>query len=148
LYWITNYSIFFVPYYTFSTFFLRVTYSGSSIIKLNKGKGDLSRSRDAYNLPGLSFREYLEFNNIYKTVPVTLEDISSRQTELACDILSGVKPIPLIKKYWTSGYFPFYNENPEKQVLSRKKPCKPVRPQLISIANKYFMHFTCNFTHI
>ena len=93
---------------------LRVTYSGSSIIKLNKGKGDLSRRRDTYNLPGLSFREYLEFNNVYKTVPVTLEDITSRHTELAGDILSEIKPIPLIKKYWTNGYFPFYNENPEK----------------------------------
>jgi len=33
---------------------LRVTYSGSSIIKLNKGKGDISRRLDAYMLPGFS----------------------------------------------------------------------------------------------
>lgn len=38
---------------------LKFIYSGSSILQLYKGKGDLSRRKAGYLMPGLSFREYL-----------------------------------------------------------------------------------------
>ena len=40
---------------------LHVVYSGSSLLKLEKRGGDLSRRQTAYALAGLSFREYLKF---------------------------------------------------------------------------------------
>jgi len=39
---------------------LQIVYSGSSILHLYKGKGDLSRIKASYLLNGLSFREYLK----------------------------------------------------------------------------------------
>ena len=43
---------------------LRIVYSGSSILKIYKGQGDLSRRKSSYRLAGLSFREYLELNGV------------------------------------------------------------------------------------
>ena len=40
---------------------LKVILSGSSLIQLNDGQADLSRRADVYDMPGLSFREYLWF---------------------------------------------------------------------------------------
>ena len=39
---------------------LKVVYSGSSLLKLEKRGGDLSRRQTPYTLDGLSFREYLK----------------------------------------------------------------------------------------
>ena len=43
---------------------LKMVYTGSSIIQLFKGSGDLSRRKSAYSMVGFSFREYLKFNGI------------------------------------------------------------------------------------
>ena len=40
---------------------LKIVYSGSSILKLDSSRGDLSRRQIEYHVPGLSFREFLEF---------------------------------------------------------------------------------------
>src|SRR3990167_3504681 len=41
---------------------LRLIFSGSSSLDIIKGSYDLSRRTKMYHLPGLSFREYLNFN--------------------------------------------------------------------------------------
>lgn len=38
---------------------MKIAYSGSSLMKLNAGGGDLSRRQRTYELKGLSFREFL-----------------------------------------------------------------------------------------
>ena len=43
---------------------LHIVYTGSSILKLDSSRGDLSRRQMEYLMPGLSFREYLEFEKI------------------------------------------------------------------------------------
>ena len=43
---------------------LHIVYTGSSLLKIDYKSGDLSRRRISYSLPGLSFREYLRFENI------------------------------------------------------------------------------------
>jgi len=91
---------------------LKVIYSGSSILKLRKAKGDLSRRRISYNLPGLSFREYLYFNGIANFERISLEDILIRHTEISNQIISKIKVIPHFKAYIKTGYYPFYNEAP------------------------------------
>ena len=55
---------------------LKVVLSGSSLIQLNDGKADLSRRQDIYDMPGLSFREYLWFRTGKEIAPVTLEELS------------------------------------------------------------------------
>ena len=55
---------------------LKVVLSGSSLIQLNDGKADLSRRQDIYDMPGLSFREYLWFRTGKEIAPVTFEELS------------------------------------------------------------------------
>ena len=55
---------------------LKVVLSGSSLIQLNDGEADLSHRQDIYDMPGLSFREYLWFRTGKEIAPVTFEELS------------------------------------------------------------------------
>jgi predicted AAA+ superfamily ATPase len=89
---------------------LNVVYSGSSILQLYKGSGDLSRRKSSYYLPGLSFREYLEFNNIAKFPIYDAEDIFNKHKEISKEIIKNLKILPHFADYLKFGYYPFYNE--------------------------------------
>ena len=45
---------------------MKIAYSGSSLMKLNAGGGDLSRRQRTYELKGLSFREFI-LTVVFKT---------------------------------------------------------------------------------
>ncbi len=91
---------------------LQIIYSGSSILQLYKSVGDLSRRKTTYFLPGLSFREYLIYNNKIKIDAISLNNILSSHTNLCNQITSKIKILLEFNKYLKTGYYPFYNENP------------------------------------
>ena len=93
---------------------LSISYSGSSIIELYKGHGDLSRRKSSYKLNGLSFREYLEFNNIIEFQPISLQEIINKNSTISSDIANKIKILPHFNNYLINGYYPFYNENPRQ----------------------------------
>ncbi len=93
---------------------LKVVYSGSSIIELYKGQGDLSRRKNTYRLNGLSFREYLEYNGILNMASIRLKDLLNTHSEIAAHISNRLKVLPHFKQYLQTGYYPFYNENPSQ----------------------------------
>lgn len=93
---------------------LSITYSGSSIIELYKGHGDLSRRKTSYKLNGMSFREYLEMNNTLKLPAITLQDVIDKNPVISADISDKIKILPHFRNYLSTGYYPFYNENPEQ----------------------------------
>ena len=74
-------------------------YSGSSLLKLDKGRGDLSRRQSIYRLRGLLFREYLEFEGVGRYEPFELDRLVKEHVPLASRICSDVK-IPL----WLFGF--------------------------------------------
>ena len=82
---------------------LKVVFSGSSVLDLDKGSADLSRRAVMYHLYGLSFREYLSiFKNV--GVPVfTLDDILSGMPEK----ISLKTPLLHFEEYLKRGYYPF-----------------------------------------
>jgi predicted AAA+ superfamily ATPase len=90
---------------------LKIVYSGSSIILLYKGLGDLSRRVSPYKMNGLSFREYLVFNNILEYPSLSLSDILSKHIEIASDISSKTVIIRHFKDYLHHGYYAFHNED-------------------------------------
>lgn len=91
---------------------LHVTYSGSSILRLDNREGDLSRRQLCYDLKGLSFREFLSFEGVKTMSPFTLSDILSNHREVASKITEGIKVINLFARYNEYGYYPFYKESP------------------------------------
>jgi uncharacterized protein len=91
---------------------LRIIYSGSSVLKIYKGHGDLSRRKSSYRLPGLSFREYLVLNSKLMYKALSLHDLIINHQEISNEITSKIKIVPHFKEYLKTGYFPFYNEDP------------------------------------
>lgn len=86
---------------------LRVCYTGSSVLDLEKGGADLSRRKLEYKMYGLSFREYLAIEKGLDIPKHTLEQI------LANDIIFPYKdfrPVALFKDYLKHGYYPFFKE--------------------------------------
>ena len=87
-------------------------YSGSSLLKLDKGRGDLSRRQSIYRLCGLSFREYLEFEGVGRYEPLELGQIVKDHISLASRICSDIKILPYFDKYRRCGFYPFYKRSP------------------------------------
>ncbi len=89
---------------------LNIVYSGSSILKLDSSRGDLSRRQIEYHMPGLSFREFLEFEGALTASAVVLEDLLRHHVDLAASVTADCSIIPLFNRYLREGYYPFYKE--------------------------------------
>ncbi len=93
---------------------LKIAYTGSSLLRLKARQGDLSRRQIGYELPGLSFREFLKFEGVMDRQPLSLSEVLSGHVSIARDITKGVKILPLFERYFRSGYYPFYLEGVAK----------------------------------
>ena len=87
---------------------MKIAYSGSSMMKLVAGAGDLSRRQRTYELKGLSFREYLSFEGLCDFKPVSLEEILSGHRTIARKIVAVIPVLRHFREYLKSGYYPFY----------------------------------------
>jgi predicted AAA+ superfamily ATPase len=90
---------------------LKVIFTGSSLLHLHQAKADLSRRAVMYHMPGLSFREFLIFQQSEKFKTYALAEILENHIEIAMDISSKIKPLELFGQYLNFGYYPFYFEN-------------------------------------
>jgi len=89
---------------------LHIVYTGSSILKLKSGDGDLSRRVRSYEMSGLSFREFLMFEGALNYPEISLENIMADHVSIASDIVSRIKILPFFETYLSDGYYPFYKE--------------------------------------
>ncbi|MDR1368544.1 MAG: AAA family ATPase [Dysgonamonadaceae bacterium] len=89
---------------------LNIIYTGSSMLEIDNSKVDLSRRQTVYELAGLSFREYLAFEDILSFSPVSLVELLDRHLPYAMEITAKIKILPLFEKYLQYGYYPFYKE--------------------------------------
>ena len=97
---------------------LRVIFSGSSALKLEHSKADLSRRAIITYVQGLSYREFLELK-LGKSLPhYDLEEIRSNHTQIATSLLKEFKPLEHFNSYLKEGYYPFYFAD-EKRYLDR-----------------------------
>ena len=90
---------------------LRIAYTGSSILQMKRGTGDLSRRQIEYALAGLSFREFLNLEGKGNFDPVRLEELLRDHVRIAEKVVSKVRVLPLFRRYLVSGYYPFYRED-------------------------------------
>ncbi|HOY30506.1 MAG TPA: AAA family ATPase [Bacteroidales bacterium] len=91
---------------------LNIVFTGSSIIDIRKQDSDLSRRAIFYYLTGLSFREYLSLADIYKSEPITLDNLIHNHVELSAEIIKKIKPLQHFENYLKYGYYPYFYENP------------------------------------
>lgn len=86
---------------------LFIVYTGSSILQLYRGIGDLSRRKSTYRMFGLSFREYLNYNNIADFAIVPFNELIENHTMISQKIIEKIRILPHFKKYLIHGYYPF-----------------------------------------
>ena len=90
---------------------LQVVFTGSSLIHIEKARGDLSRRAVTYEIPGLSFREFLFFSDYMYHSEISLDDILNHHVQLSRDIIAQIKPLAHFKTYLSVGYYPYFLEN-------------------------------------
>jgi predicted AAA+ superfamily ATPase len=90
---------------------LNIVFTGSSIIDISREEGDLSRRMLMYTLSGLSYREYLAFNDLYNFEPIALEGILSVNREWAEIFPPEFRPLAHFQDYLQYGYYPFSMED-------------------------------------
>lgn len=90
---------------------LHIIFTGSSIIDIAREEADLSRRVLMYELCGLSYREYLNFQEIGQFDPLTLEQVLSPQREWRKRFPKHFRPLQYFDQYLQSGYYPFSMED-------------------------------------
>lgn len=83
-----------------------VIFSGSSVLKLEKAKADLSRRAMIYRMQGFSYREYLNFKFNLDLPIFNLDEIIEKHADLSSNIMDKVNPLIHFNEYLKSGYFP------------------------------------------
>ena len=89
---------------------LNIAYTGSSMLRLEAGSGDLSRRRVPYTLPVLSFREYLKFENVLDMDYVRLDTLLKSHRAIAAEVTGRVRILEHFSRYLRHGCYPFYRE--------------------------------------
>jgi predicted AAA+ superfamily ATPase len=89
---------------------LSYVFSGSSVMDMQDIGADLSRRAVMYDMPGLSFREYLVLKGIAKPPILELDKILSEHAVLSRNIGQDFPPLAHFYDYLKSGYYPFFTE--------------------------------------
>ena len=89
---------------------LQVFFSGSSAMKIEHELGDLSRRALIYDMPVLSFREFLSLKNIAHFPKYALKDILENHEDIAVEIAEQIKPLAFFQDYLEYGAYPFFKE--------------------------------------
>ncbi len=93
-------------------FDMQVLFSGSSAIALSNP--DLSRRAVIYDIPILSFREFLELSTHEKFTAVELEPLLENHYDIAYAITQKIKPLKYFEEYLKYGAYPFFLESSEE----------------------------------
>ena len=91
---------------------LQMILSGSSLLKLLDGDADLSRRCRGYDMPGLSFREYLRFYKGIVLPAYTIQELLANPKEIALTVNNACRPLQYFHDYLRHGYYPYYLKNP------------------------------------
>ena len=90
---------------------LHVVLSGSSLIQINDGQADLSRRMLHYDMPGLSFREFLRLDVGLDIKQITLDQLLESPEKFCMDVHAQCHPLEHFSRYLQYGYYPFYFES-------------------------------------
>ena len=97
---------------------LHIVFTGSSLLEIDHSIADLSRRLLIYDMPGLSFREYLEFKGC-KYPKVSLSEILYDNIKLTNSVNPEQNMVRKFHSYLRYGYFPFFLKGRETEYLNR-----------------------------
>ena len=89
---------------------LHIVITGSSMLQLIQTEADLSRRCRVYEMQGLSFREFLELEQVAQLPVLSLENILNTHQDIAAHITNQLPVMKYFEQYVEHGYYPFYRE--------------------------------------
>ena len=90
---------------------LKIVFTGSSIINIERQNADLSRRAVQYELTGLSYREFLSFIGVANIDVISIDNLLENHVQIANELISKFKPLQYFHEYLKHGYYPFFLEN-------------------------------------
>lgn len=92
---------------------IKIIFTGSSIIDISRQEADLSRRAVVYELPGLSYREFLLLKYSIQLPTFSLDKILKEATTLRSLFSNSFRPLEYFNEYLQTGYYPFIIEDKE-----------------------------------
>lgn len=89
---------------------LKVVFTSSSALELEKGTHDLSRRVLMYSMAGMSFREFMLLKYNINLPVYKLSEILSSHTKISNEISSRIRPLAYFDEYLREGYYPFFKD--------------------------------------
>jgi len=90
---------------------LNIVFTGSSMLEIFEASVDFSRRAIVYELRGLSFREFLQYEYNLSFKPYSLQEIIDNHRNIVFEIVDKIKIIPTFQEYLKYGYYPYYKES-------------------------------------
>lgn len=97
---------------------IKIVFTGSSLLEIDNSISDLSRRCRLYDMHGLSFREYLNFEGNDFNV-ISLDRLLYEHRSLSIEISEKIDVLKSFNKYIRFGYYPFYLEESRDGYLVR-----------------------------
>ena len=98
---------------------LRVVFSSSSALHIYNGEADLSRRVITYELPGLSFREFLGLQRGIRFPRLAWDDLLKNPHDLVMEVNKKLRPLPAFREYLRYGYLPVITESSPEDIPLR-----------------------------
>lgn len=92
---------------------IKIIFTGSSIIDISKQEGDLSRRAVMYELPGLSYREFLSLKYNLQLPVFSLNEILKDASVVKKQLPDSFRPLEYFNEYLQTGYYPFMIQDKE-----------------------------------
>ena len=89
---------------------MSIVYTSSSMLIMDNARVDLSRRQTSYTLYGMSFREFLAYEDVIHFPVIPLDDLLKNHVRYSMQIVQTVKVAPFFEAYLEHGYYPFYRE--------------------------------------
>lgn len=87
---------------------LKIIFSSSPVLRVLSENEYLKDIAKVYHLPGLSFREFLNYQTKNNFKKYTFEELISNHVEIASNIINEVKPLAYFDDYLKHGYYPYF----------------------------------------
>lgn len=96
---------------------LNIVYTGSAMLAIDNSVADLSRRQSLHTLVGMSFREYLEYEEIAAMPVLSLEKLLTEHSGYALKTAGSIKVLKHFEDYLRTGYYPFYKDAGEDYLM-------------------------------
>jgi len=87
---------------------IKIVFTGSSILDIDKAEYDLSRRAVLYELPVLSLREFIALESGLELPAFAMEDVLNNHRSIVSDLIAMIKPLKEFALYNEYGAYPFY----------------------------------------